>query len=93
MNDDTISLRSFTAKKRPTDVQACTFYVDDSMRPNTVFIHDKMYPVYKDGKGYYIEIKTLEGVMRGDNGDIIIKGVKGEVYPCKPDIFDLTYVR
>jgi hypothetical protein len=37
------------------------------------------------------EIKTLEGVMRGDYGDWIIKGVKGEVYPCKPDIFDATY--
>ncbi|RXZ77311.1 hypothetical protein EBB07_33860 [Paenibacillaceae bacterium] len=39
----------------------------------------------------YCEIKTLEGTMRGDYGDYIIKGVKGEIYPCKPDIFAATY--
>ena len=40
---------------------------------------------------YYCEIKTLEGVMRGDCYDYIIQGVKGEIYPCKPDIFLATY--
>lgn len=39
----------------------------------------------------WIEITTLEGVMRADYGDYIIKGVKGEFYPCKPDIFEATY--
>lgn len=36
-------------------------------------------------------IKTLEGIMRGEYGDYIIQGVKGEIYPCKPDIFETTY--
>lgn len=36
-------------------------------------------------------IETLEGTMRADKGDWIIKGVKGEYYPCKPDIFAATY--
>lgn len=36
-------------------------------------------------------IPTLEGSMRADAGDWIIKGVKGELYPCKPDIFEATY--
>ncbi len=36
-------------------------------------------------------IKTLEGVMRVVPGDWIIKGVAGEFYPCKPDIFEATY--
>jgi hypothetical protein len=36
-------------------------------------------------------INTLEGQMRCDVGDWIIKGVKGEFYPCKPDIFEATY--
>ena len=36
-------------------------------------------------------IKTLEGVMTVSIGDFIIKGVKGEFYPCKPDIFEQTY--
>ena len=39
----------------------------------------------------YVEINTLEGVMRGDAGDWIIQGVNGELYPCKPDIFEKTY--
>ena len=36
-------------------------------------------------------IDTLEGQMWAQNGDYIIKGVKGEFYPCKPDIFEATY--
>lgn len=43
-----------------------------------------------DGTGS-IEIITLEGTMRADVGDWIIRGVQGELYPCKPDIFDATY--
>lgn len=38
-----------------------------------------------------VVIRTLEGDMRADVGDWIIRGVKGELYPCKPDIFALTY--
>lgn len=39
----------------------------------------------------HIIIKTLEGDMRAEIGDYIIKGVEGEFYPCKPDIFNKTY--
>ena len=38
-----------------------------------------------------LTIKTLEGTHRADIGDWIIKGIKGELYPCKPDIFEQTY--
>ena len=38
-----------------------------------------------------LTIHTLEGDMRADKGDYIIKGVKGEFYPCKPDVFEQTY--
>ena len=38
-----------------------------------------------------LHIKTLEGTMTADIGDYIIKGVNGEFYPCKPDIFEKTY--
>ncbi|MFE7744418.1 hypothetical protein [Nocardia sp. NPDC057455] len=38
-----------------------------------------------------VEIPTLEGVMRAAWGDWVIKGVQGEFYPCKPDIFAKTY--
>lgn len=45
---------------------------------------------YQNG---HIHIRTLEGTMRAEWGDWIIKGVKGEFYPCKPDIFEATYER
>lgn len=38
-----------------------------------------------------IEIETLEGTMTASVGDYIIKGLHGEFYPCKPDIFEKTY--
>jgi hypothetical protein len=38
-----------------------------------------------------IQIQTLEGIMAASAGDWIIRGVKGEFYPCKPDIFAATY--
>jgi len=41
--------------------------------------------------GVYWQINTLEGVMTAVPGDYIIKGVKGEFYPCKSDIFEMTY--
>lgn len=42
-----------------------------------------------ESSGWYVE--TLEGPFRASDGDWIIKGVKGEFYPCKPDIFAATY--
>lgn len=38
-----------------------------------------------------LEIETLEGIMTAQIGDFIIRGVEGEFYPCKPDIFERTY--
>lgn len=38
-----------------------------------------------------LKIHTLEGVMNASVGDYIIKGVQGEFYPCKPDVFHQTY--
>ena len=48
------------------------------------------YCKYRIDDGF-LKIDTLEGVMVASFGDYIIKGVKGEFYPCKPDIFELTY--
>lgn len=44
--------------------------------------------LYADGQ---LIIDTLEGNMLANPGDYIIKGIKGEFYPCKPDIFEATY--
>jgi len=47
--------------------------------------------MYNSVAGYGIQIDTLEGLMTGNPGDYVIRGVQGEFYPCKPDIFELTY--
>ena len=44
-----------------------------------------------DGGVLFAEIVTLEGVMQANEGDYVIKGVQGEFYACKPDIFEQTY--
>jgi hypothetical protein len=49
------------------------------------------YTYDEDGSDCAVWITTLEGVMRGDLGDYVIRGVQGEFYPCKPDIFEQTY--
>lgn len=46
---------------------------------------------YEDPENPVLKIETLEGVMNASVGDYIIKGVNGEYYPCKPDIFEKTY--
>lgn len=79
-------------RKKPVVIEAIQFLdeghdvlaLSDFMEQNLVIdyaIPDK--PVLK--------IATLEGVMMASVGDYIIKGVKGEFYPCKPDIFEATY--
>lgn len=45
----------------------------------------------QDGVRIGLNIPTLEGLMHADENDFIIKGVQGEFYPCKPDIFEATY--
>lgn len=47
--------------------------------------------VSKFAPGLGVRINTLEGVMTASPGDFIIKGVKGEFYPCKPDVFEKSY--
>ena len=54
-----------------------------------VMIHGAADFHVADDQGY--DIHTLEGVMHASPGDWIIKGVQGEFYPCKPDIFAATY--
>lgn len=38
-----------------------------------------------------VKIKTLEGIIKAEPGDYIIKGIKGEIYPCKADVFEASY--
>lgn len=71
-------------RKKPVVIEAWQFTVD-----NLPSIPEW---INQDGlAGESLFIDTLEGTMRADTGDWIIKGVNGEVYPCKPDIFEKTY--
>lgn len=76
-------------RKKPVVIEADQVTEDlfDGPHPNDRHIIGLTYdPVKK-----VVEIPTLEGVMTAQIGDWIIRGVKGEYYPCKPDIFKETY--
>jgi len=53
--------------------------------------HCKDWRVGNDEDGFYVGIPTLEGLTKVRNNDWIIRGINGEYYPCKPDIFEKTY--
>lgn len=54
----------------------------------TIFYKDPVSPLLSPCELF---VKTLEGEMHVSDGDYIIEGVNGEIYPCKPDIFEKTY--
>jgi len=73
--------------KKPVVIEAIQFTGRNSAEIHE-FCGDKVLePVGQE----YLEVVTLEGNHIANPGDFIIKGVKGEFYPCKPDIFNLTY--
>ncbi len=76
-------------RKKPVVIEAVqiTNATFDAPHPNDEHIKGITYhPIQK-----CVFIPTLEGQMRGDLGDWIITGVKGEHCPCKPDVFEATY--
>ncbi len=81
-------------KKKPVVIEAIQFKNDE---PDTIIeIQEFMgggeiRVSYAEPEHPVIKIETLEGVMDAAIGDFIIRGVKGEYYPCKPDIFEQTY--
>lgn len=80
-------------RKKPVEVDAFRYGIDSTPK--------WFYKAMKQGKatcfgemaqpGSFIEIHTLEGEMKANVGDYIIRGVVGELYPCKADIFWGTY--
>lgn len=73
--------------KKPVKIDTCQWTGDNVeeikkfVEPIAEYLEDEQV----------ILIHTLEGDMKANVGDYIIKGVKGEFYPCKPDIFEETY--
>ena len=78
-------------RKRPVVVEAVQFFdTKEGMAEIMRFV--PLAAVYGDTRyGWYLSIKTLEGYMKAVPGDWVIRGIKGEYYPCKPDIFAATY--
>lgn len=82
-------------RKKPVVIDAWKYTGDNGSKLEMLSGKIKQSPVLEPGKGNpsgsYLQIETLEGVMTADVGDWIIKGVEGEYYPIKPDIFKKTY--
>lgn len=96
---------SETFRKRPVEVQVMRWTRDDPPSPGDLATEIIQWILDSGGtarylcidpddcpaSGHVIAIHTLEGVMSASVGDVIIRGVSGEFYPCKPGIFELTY--
>lgn len=84
-------------RKKPVVIEA--HRIGDDGWPDSIWqgVNENKIILHLDRIGHpkqtvgYVEIKTLEGVMLGEVGDWIIKGIAGEFYPCKHEIFAATY--
>ncbi|MGN7969013.1 hypothetical protein [Microbacterium sp. 22296] len=75
-----------TYRKKPVEIQAMHFetVLDGALIAEWAGGSNEASP-------HEVQIKTLEGTMTASLGDYVIRGVQGEFYPCKPDIFAATY--
>ena len=88
-------------RKKPVVIEAFKFDNNRFDESEASYMPDWAQNAYRDGvlfldvetpaSSVELFVKTLEGNMRVSNGDYIIQGVNGELYPCKPDIFAKTY--
>jgi hypothetical protein len=84
-------------RKRPVDIEAWHTVAGLSEAPpwvNDAILKGKdfeggIWGTNRDGGTLFVN--TAEGPLRISHGDWIIRGIKGELYPCKPDIFEATY--
>ena len=86
-------------RKIPVEIEAFRLGIDfipdwfmDKVSSNEIILHGKSTG-FQHHDDTNADIQTLEGVMHANYGDYIIKGIQGEIYPCKPDIFEKTYER
>ena len=79
-------------RKKPVVIEAVQFVdTEESILKLSELGLDPVRVDYADLDNPVLKIETLEGLMVATEGDYIIKGVQGEFYPCKPDIFAETY--
>ena len=74
-------------RKKPVVIEAVQWKGDNLEEMKKFITEPFSHNLYFDA----LEIPTLEGEMKAIVGDYIIKGVQGEFYPCKPNIFESTY--
>lgn len=77
-------------RKKPVVIEAVRYVPMETCEEVASFmgLHHNHEDCYDDAEWL---IDTLEGTMTANPGDWIIKGIRGEFYPCKPDIFEATY--
>ena len=85
-------------RKKPVVIEAFKWTGDKDQQPVPEWaiqavIDRRIRVACRDEGGVGMWIETLEGRMEASPGDFIIRGVEGEIYPCKPDIFEATYER
>ncbi len=78
-------------RKKPVEVEAVQWTGENL--EEIVYFCGKYLFFINTGLHDLVYIKTCEGAHRVSLNDYIIKGIKGEFYPCKPDIFEMTYER
>lgn len=84
-------------RKKPVEVEAVQVPDGPLTTPELGKAWGKLFgfiepcPEWMIVDGLSVQIHTMEGLMTASPGDWIIRGVQGEFYPCKPDIFELTY--
>jgi len=91
-------MRAQRYRKKPVEIQAVQFMKGNEVRTGHEIaqwcggeLATDVKPSDHTDVSYRIRIPTLEGVMEASPDDWIIRGVKGEFYPCKPDVFEATY--
>lgn len=82
-------------RKKPVEIEAFQYDGDFMNKDGNYYIPEWGVKANLEGVLYFEDgelfVNTLEGKHHASVGDYIIKGVKGELYPCKPDIFEMTY--
>lgn len=78
-------------RKKPVVIEAVQWVGDDDSLTAIAQLTQEGLGFHEHPNGYDLIIYTLEGHVTASSMDWIIKGIKGECYPCKPDIFKATY--
>ena len=78
-------------RTKPCEIVAMQFTGDNSQKIEKFVGKDCVGAGFAGKDCIYVYINTLEGAMKASVGDYIIRGLRGEYYPCKPDVFEKKY--